>query len=324
MSKPLSYRSNSSENLKNEALHLWFEFEVLVPEKNLFSITWNWKKILFKSTDYGLNSSIWFKIAHDKQLTYYLLEKTWLPIAKSYYLSQKDLEKFSENDLHDFLFPLIIKPLDWAHWHWVMMNISSFNELSNKLLNSFEKYTTMIIQEQIEWNEYRVLVCGNEIIVAFNRIPPIIVWDWTHTIDELIEDENESNKYRWENYSSSLSKIVIDDELIEYIGKQWYSMETILSSWVELQLRWNSNVWTWGTIDDVTDQMHPSFREICLKASSVAWLHLCWVDVITKDISKPFDEVWWIILELNATPWFWPIKLMRENPAKKMLEIIFK
>jgi hypothetical protein len=51
------------------------EVEIISIEKNLFYITGNGKKILFKSTDFGGNSALGYKLADDKELTYRLLEK---------------------------------------------------------------------------------------------------------------------------------------------------------------------------------------------------------------------------------------------------------
>lgn len=55
------------------------------------------------------------------------------------------------------------------------MNISSLEELNQKLLESFTQYPKMIIQKQIVGKEFRVLVCRKSIILAFFRHPPRIV-----------------------------------------------------------------------------------------------------------------------------------------------------
>jgi glutathione synthase/RimK-type ligase-like ATP-grasp enzyme len=60
--------------------------------------------------------------------------------------------------IENLKYPLIIKPLDEAHGDGVMMSINSFEELIAKLGTSFEKYTSMIVQEEAQGDEVRVLV----------------------------------------------------------------------------------------------------------------------------------------------------------------------
>ncbi len=57
-----------------------------------------------------MNSSLGYKLADDKELTYKLLEREKLPIAKSFYLKKKNFGEFSEKNLENFRFPLVIKP----------------------------------------------------------------------------------------------------------------------------------------------------------------------------------------------------------------------
>lgn len=317
----MNYWSISSITLKEEAEALWLEVEIISKEKNTFYIRWNKKEILFKSTDFWWNSSLWTKIVNDKELSYKILEKNNLATAKTHYIKK---ENISEIDWIDFDFPLIIKPINESHWNWVKMNIQSKSELKKKLTKSFEKYNKMIIQKQINWDEFRILVLSGEVILWINRKNPYVVWNWVNNIQELIEIENKENKLRWEWYENPLSFIKIDEELIDYIKKQWLNLEYILEKWREIYVRWNSNIWSWWIAIDVTHKVSDDIKNICIKATKIFWLEICWVDIITSDISKPLSETGWIILELNATPWIgWHKELTSVNTGKVILEKLF-
>jgi carbamoylphosphate synthase large subunit len=60
------------------------------------------------------------------------------------------MKSFLPESIDSLKFPLIIKPNREAHGNGVMMNIQTFEELKEKLSISFEKYSNMIIQEQVE------------------------------------------------------------------------------------------------------------------------------------------------------------------------------
>lgn len=324
MTQEMNYWSISSIILKKEAEKLWLTFNIISKNKNLFIISWNNKEFIFKSIDFGWNSSLWFKIANDKELTYKILEKNNFPIARSQYISKKNFENFDFEIFKDFKFPVIIKPIDEAHWNWVMMNVLSIKELQSKLLTSFEDYNNMIVQEQIEWDEIRVLVVKWKVLAAIKRKPAFIIWDGKNTIQKLIEIENETNELRWNWYEKPLSLIKIDDELISYISKNNYNLYDILEKNKEIQLRWNSNTWTWWTIINMTDKICDDIKKTCIEVAEKLWLGISWVDILTKDLTKWLSETWGIILEINATPWIWWDKELADiNTGKLILKELF-
>lgn len=321
MTKEMTYFSISSQELTKEAENIWFEVEILIPEKNFFIIKWNWKEILFKSTDFGWNTSLASKIADDKILTYTILDKYWYPIPQTFIIKNiEEIDSYKEK----ISFPVIVKPHDQSHRNGVKMNIKNIEQLKRELKDSFQKYDTMIIQEQIEWDEVRVLVVEWNIILAINRIPPFVIWDWKNTILELINQENKNNTLRWEWYENPLSYIKVDEEVYKTISQRyWYTLESIPSKWQKVFLRTNSNIWTWWIAKEVTNILHPEIKQMCLEITEKLWFGLCWIDLLIKDFSKPIKNNV-KILELNATPGIWWDKeLTSINTAKKMLEILF-
>ena len=314
----MTYFSISSQELTKEAKKMWFDVEILIPEKNFFIIRWNWKEILFKSTDFGWNTSLAYKIASDKVLTYTILEKYWYPIPKTQIVKKNENYK-----LKDFEFPVIIKPTNESHWNWVKMNIQNEKQLKQELQESFEKYNSIIIQEQVEGNETRVLVVKGKIILAINRIPPFIIGDWKHSIEELIQIENNTNPLRWNWYEKPLSYIKVDSETTKVLSTYWYKLDSIPRKWEKVFVRLNSNLWTWWTIKDVTNILHPEIKKLCLEITDRLWFGLCWLDLIIKDYTKPVKKNA-IILELNATPSIgWHKQLTNVNTAKEILKLLF-
>ncbi len=313
--------SISSKYIIEEAENMWFEIEMISEDKNLFYVKWNNKEILFKSTDFGWNSALWYKLCDDKELTYKILDRYNLPIAKSEYIWKADFIDFEEKNISKLNFPLIVKPVDEWHWNWVLMWISSFKELKNALDKSFEIYNDMIIQEQVSGDEIRVLVIKWKIIAAIHRVPAFVVWDWINNISKLIDIENNTNPLRWEWYDNSLAYIKIDTELLWYISKNNLDLGYIAKNWEKIQLRWNSNLWTGWIPIDVTDLISDNIKSVAINATKALWMEICWVDVLTSDFKKDLSDTGWIILECNATPWFSPIG---KEKTKIALEVIFE
>ncbi len=319
------YWSISSSVLCEEAEKLGLLAEIICAEKNLFYLHGHGKSILFKSTDFGENSSLGYKLADDKELAYTLLERHNFPTAKSVYFKRGELENLSSQQIGRSLsFPVIIKPVSEWHGNGVMMNIFSYDELKEKLVFSFQTYDTLIVQEQISGDEVRVLVVKWEVILALNRVPAHIVGNGYDSIKDLVERENKNNPLRWVWYEAPLSYIKMDHETFSFMEKQWVSEHTIPDKGQVIQLRGNSNIWTWWTIKEVTNELCDTTKDMCIQISKIFGLEIAWIDILTTDVTVPLEQMWWVVLEVNATPGIgWYRELTSVNPWRELLKKIF-
>lgn len=301
---------------------LWLTSEILLEEKSLFIISTEEKSVLFSNIDHWCNSSLWYKIAKDKEVSYCILEKNNLPIIKTIYLSKWEYEKgwFDDSGL---TYPLVVKPILWAHGDWVMMNILNKIQVKQSIEITFEKHERIIIQDQTIWDEYRILVMDDEVIVAMRRELPTVLWNWTETIRKLVAIENSSNPLRWEWYEDHLSFIKIDIESEKTLETQWFTLDSIPWEWIVVQVRSNSNIWSWGYITGVTDIISETIKDIAIQATKSCHLRLAWIDILTTDITSE-DSNKCSILEVNATPWLWWDKeLTSVNTGRVILKKIF-
>lgn len=77
------------------------------------------------------------------------------------------------------------------------------------------------------------------------------------------------------------------------------SFMTVPNKGEVVTLRQNSNVSTGGDAIDCTDIVHPSYREIALKAANAVGAVFCGVDIITEDITRPAEESIYAVTELE-------------------------
>lgn len=323
MISTINYRSISSQSIISAAKELWLHTNILSHEHNLYTISSSQQKYLFKNTDFGGNTALAYKIANDKILSNYILDYYGYPIAKSYDIYQSDYKNLTQEKITHLQYPLVIKPIDQAHGNGVMMNIINYNELIQKLWKSFKSYPRMMIQEQIKWKEYRVLIVKDEVLIVENRTPPYVKGDGVSTTKKLIKEENK-NPHRWNGYMQPLSDIIIDNELIDCITKQWYNIDTILNNQIKIELRGNSNTGTWWGSVDCTHLIHKDTKDMLIRLSHTLWFEMCGIDIITTNISLPLWDVWWIILELNATPGIWWYKeLLGYDISNAILQKLF-
>jgi len=319
----------SSELILKEAKQMALNSQVLSRENNLFLVNSDKENIIFKSVDCWLNSSFWLKIANNKELTYLLAEKNNIRVPVSKYLSREDYLANNYTNLN-IDYPVISKPIDWAHWDWVSINLKDIDELKEWLKYTFESedVTKAVIQEQIFWEDHRIIVVNWKVEAVTKRIAPYIIGDWISSVKSLIETENK-NPLRWwgEDHDAQMSQIKIDSESISYIEEQWYKMDFILEKDKKINVRQNENLSTWWIAIDMTDEIPNEVKDEAIKIAKLVWLWFCGVDFFCKDISLPLKEGKWAIIEINATPWIrmhhFPSQWKSRNVAKKILEAIF-
>lgn len=324
MIEPIKKRSISSKITVDTARDMWFNVKIVNKNKNLFIVNNKDKKVLFKNIDCWINSSLSLKLCNDKELTYNILENIWIRTAKSLYLNKSAIKEIDFNKLM-LSYPLVVKPVDWAHWNWVYTDIKDVEELAICINKTLEFSDNIIIQEHIQWKEYRILVIWDEVIYWIEKIPAYVIGNWKTNIEELITIKNQ-NKLRWEWYDKPMTKIEIDDDLINHINKYYkYNINNIPRNNKKIILRWISNIWAGWSPKDVTNILWNELKNECIKIVKELWLKIAGIDIITNDLSVNLNKSKWAVLEVWATPWFgWDEESTGINPAEHLLNFVFK
>ena len=291
-------RSMSSKVIANEAKKMWFRVKELDKDYDIFRVYFGDRtSCLFKNIDCGLNLWIWTRFAFNKRLTYALLKLKGIKIPNSIILKKDKISTFDLNSL-TLRYPLVIKPCKGAHWDGVIVNIKNKAELLEWLKTASTYEQDIIIQEFFKWEDFRVIKIEN------------------------------SNEKRGDWHEKPLTRMVIDDDAINYIKEQWFTLNDTPKKWKVIFIRKNANVSTWWLSVDVTDLIHPEIKKLCEKVSKIINLKVCWVDFISEDISKPLKYQKWGIIEVNDTPSIYlhhlPAIWKPRNVAKKILELAYK
>ncbi len=319
----------SSQIIVSEAKKIGLSVKILSEDNNLFFVSNKEKKVYFKSVDCWINSSFWLKVADNKELTYIIAQQNNIRVPKSTYINRSQLNSVSEEILW-IQYPVISKPIDWGHGDGVSINIYDMNGLKKGLSYSFSDswVTRVVVQEQISWEDHRIIVLNWKVIAVSKRIPPYVIGNGKDSIEQLIHIEN-TNPGRWgkSDHDSHMSPIKIDEELESCLAEQWYSMEYILEDWNKINVRKNANLSSWWLAIDMTDNIHLSIQQEAIKLAKEVWLKFCGIDYFCNDISKELSEWKGAIIEINATPWIrmhhFPSKWKSRNVAWLLLKELF-
>ncbi len=204
-------------------------------------------------------------------------------------------------------FPVVVKPVSGHKGQGVTTGIMSEEEVRKAFKNILKNHDESapfdgaIVQKQIQGYDHRLLSIGGKFVAALERVPAYVVGDGMNNIEKLIELEN-AKDIRKDNPRSPLTKIIIDEDLLDYLKLQDLSLETVPKKGEKIVLRRVANISQGGVSINVTDKIHP--RNIKLVEDIAKYFNVTalGIDVLTTDISVPWDEGEFGIIEINAGP----------------------
>lgn len=224
-----------------------------------------------------------------------------IPKGKIVYTPQEALEVVLEIG-----YPVAIKPVAGHEGIGVTANISSQEGLITaytKAVSSLETEDTppVILEQSLSGSDFRLLCINKRFVAALERCPPYVVGDGYSTLSALITKENQTTA-RQDTPISPLTKIIVDEGLLNYIKEQDLSLESIIAAGEKVYLRQVANISAGGVSIDVTPIIHEDNRQLAEDIAEYLKITCFGIDIITTDISRSWKEGNFGIIEINASP----------------------
>ncbi|SHK64737.1 cyanophycin synthetase [Clostridium cavendishii DSM 21758] len=236
-------------------------------------------------------------IACDKELTKNILEAHFIPVAEGRKI-YNTINLLKEADLIGY--PVVLKPQYGSKGEGVILNIKNKEELLSSYRTLSEQYKDIILEKYIKGDDYRICIVDYKVVAVSLRIPPNVIGDGTKSIKELIRELN-SDPRRGEDHENILTKIKIDEVLLNCLKLQGFSIDSIPVNGQVVKLRENANLSTGGCSEDYTSEICEENKDICIRAAKAIGLDICGVDICIDDIRKPLYGNG-VVMEVNAAP----------------------
>lgn len=191
--------------------------------------------------------------------------------------------------------PLIIKPKNGSRGRHTTTNINTLEDMMKAFKLARQITPVMVAQEHLFGSVYRATVINNQLVGFFRADPPQVTGNGESTITKLIEDKNKHHDPR-------LSDISINKELIDFIGREGYSLESVLAKGTTIDLIAKTGRMYGGYTKEMLPQVHPKMYEIFKKAGEVADAPVLGFDLIIENPTLDPDTQRWGIIECNSLP----------------------
>ncbi|HLR65024.1 MAG TPA: acylphosphatase [Pseudogracilibacillus sp.] len=286
------------------------------PPGRLFSLSSEERTHYFFRTrgDKVTNEAV--ELMDDKGITKRIMEENdiYVPQGKSFSEIDTDEDIIAYSRTIDY--PLVFKPTNASLGDGVVTNIDDEDELREAIFYVREElgYPDAVLEQHVEGREFRVYVVHDKVVAAYNRIAANITGDGESTIEELII---EKNRQRRKNARLNSCLIDIDLEILKFIHKKGYSLDSVPAKGEYLPLRQKTNVSSGGDPIDVTDTISKEMKDLAVAAvQAVPGLHHAGVDIIENASGK--GKAPGYVIEINATAQIGGILYPLEGTARNI------
>lgn len=292
----------STQDVIKEAIRLGLAVEIVDPSENLIKLQYQ------DHFEYIRKGNM---TAYDSLISYFLMENkiATKKILKDAGIHTPESESFRQIELAKAYYPAIqdkafvIKPKSTNYG----LGISIFNQGASRqdyesgLNVAFKEDKEVLIEEFIDGTEYRFYVQGDEVKAICQRQPAHVIGDGQHTVDQLIDLENE-HPLRGPQHKAPMTLLEKGEIEQMQLHQQGLNFDSVPAKDQMVYLRRNTNVSTGGISIDRTDDVHESYKKLAVQASQALGAFFCGVDIIIPDRQVPADQSKYGIIEANFNP----------------------
>ncbi len=211
-------------------------------------------------------------------------------------------------EVEELGFPLVVKPLAGHKGEGVTTDIKTLDgaiAAYQAIVDSAEEqgatFDGALVEQQVYGLDHRLLAVNGRFAAALLRVPAYVVGDGRSTIEELIAKEN-TRPERKDNARSPLAKIEADDGLLGYIALQGLTLKSVPKENEHVNLRRVANISAGGVSVNVSNNIHPANIKLVEDIAKFFKVNCMGIDVLAQDITKPWSEGNFAIIEINAGP----------------------
>lgn len=256
--------------------------------------------LTFRTARWPLTSVAAASIVRHKEATRILLEQAGCPVPQGRTFSGSDVERaLAYADRIGY--PVVLKPAAGSMGVGVTANIQNADELRSaldRLRHSTMGHGEFIVEKHVKGRDYRIMVLGDEVIAAAERVPASVLGDGTSTVAELILAKNAVRK---SNPHLGPLKLKWNATSTYEVHKLGLTADSVVPQGQRVFLNSANNLTQGGDSIEILDELHPSIIEASVEAvRAIPGLAYCGVDFLLEDHTRPLDEQEGAVCELNA------------------------
>jgi GNAT-family acetyltransferase (TIGR03103 family) len=274
----------------DEALRRGIGVEILDPWLGELSLSHNGRRVTTVESLSELTTAVAFRRCDHKLRTRRVLEAAGLriPAGRAATFDDEDaafLEQWKD---------IVVKPVRGEGGAGVTVGVVDVDGLAAALDVARAVCPEVLLEQRCYGEDLRMLVIAGDVVAASVRRPPVVVGDGHSTVRALVEGLSSARS----EATGGSSTIPIDGTTEDVVGAADYALDDVLSEGTELAVRRTANLHTGGTMQDVTDDLHPELVDVARRAAAAIRIPVVGLDFVVPAVDGPE----YMLIEANEQP----------------------
>jgi D-alanine-D-alanine ligase-like ATP-grasp enzyme len=229
-------------------------------------------------------------IAKNKPLSNSIFKKNRIPVPDHVIIDENNKDKFIYE--YDISFPCVLKPVDGMQGKDVNTFIKNKEQFINILNDLLKKYKSVMLENQVYGDNYRIFLFNNQIMDVVKREQPFILGDGSKSVTLLINEKNNLLTSKKLYPTTNIDWI--------YIKEQGYLKDEVPEKDKKIFITNTINFHNGANPVRVKlDEIPEINKNMFIKAHKLIKLECSGLDYMSDDITIPYDRNNGHIIEIN-------------------------
>jgi GNAT-family acetyltransferase (TIGR03103 family) len=278
--------------IAEEALRRGIRVEVTDGEWGEMQLSVGGRTVVTRESLSEFTTAVAMSRCDDKRVTRRIMERAGVRVPRGARAREGDLSAASA--LLREVDAVVVKPARGEQGKGITVGVKGDAALERAVGHAAQYCPDVLVEELVPGEDLRVVVIDREVVAAAVRRPAEVVGDGRSTVTELVR----STSRRRERATGGESRIPLDATTTEVVAEAGYAMDDVPRNGERIQVRRTANLHTGGTIEDVTDQLHPDIAAAAIRAAAALDIPVTGIDFLVPEVSGP-DHVF---IEANERP----------------------
>lgn len=272
---------------------------------NVYQLGWGARSRWLDSSFTDETSTISASLARDKVACAKVLRDVGLPVPKHQLVRTAEQAVKVAQALG---YPVVLKPANLDGGAGVMAGLRDAQAVTQAFAAAGKLSKRILVEQFIEGSDYRIRTCNGVVNGVVVRKPAAVIGDGIQSVQALLESTNREraglNSTLDPDYEQGNKRIVVDDEVRQWLRAQGLDLDSVVPSGQRVRLRGAANVSLGGTLLEVSKGAHPDNLDLALRAAAALRLDVAGVDLLLPDIKQSWKETGGVVCEVNGQPQF--------------------
>ncbi|MCF6743363.1 N-acetylglutaminylglutamine synthetase [Blastococcus sp. KM273128] len=278
--------------IAEEALRRGVRVEVTDASWGEMRLSLGGRSVVTRESLSEFTTSVAMSRCDDKRVTRRIMERAGVRVARGALACEGELDEAAA--LLREVGQVVVKPARGEQGRGITVGVRDEDGLARAVDHALQFCPDVLVEELVPGQDLRVVVIDRSVVAAAVRRPAEVVGDGRNSVTDLVR----STSRRRERATGGESRIPLDGTTAEVVADAGYAMDDVPPNGERIQVRRTANLHTGGTIEDVTDRLHPEIADAAVRAATALDIPVTGIDFLVPDVEGPE----YVFIEANERP----------------------